>query len=287
MQPQFIVAGAAKAGTTALCEYLGRDPKIFMTSPKELDFFLRPRTPEDVEEYSVFFKNAGQLLAGEGSVSYLSNAQQAAPQLKANFPNLKLVFMLRNPVDRYVSDFWFYVAKGTIVNKRNLFENILLGKESLYIHNGKVNFRDYLIERGQYAQHLKIFMQYFDASQIHIIFFEDFIKEQERTIKDLYKFLGVDYVRKEQVVKQSNKTVYPGRMMPLFVLWKNVKRFLPTKIVNNKAFKDKLLGVKSLFFNNKKPKLSQASKEKLNKIYKTSITDLEVLLNKDLSHWKL
>lgn len=285
-QPQFIIAGAAKSGTTALCEYLGRDPQVFMTTPKELDFFLRERTEGDLKNYFNFFKEANGRVAGEGSVSYLSNSKWSAPQLKANFPDLKLIFMLRNPVDRYISDFWFYVAKGSVVNTPNLFDDILFGKKTLTLHAGKQDYKDYLIERGMYAKHLKEYMQHFDASQIYIIFFEDYIKKQEATIQSLYDFLGIANTHRESAVKQSNKTVYPGKLMPVYVMWKTVKKYLPQKLVANKQFKDKLLGVKALFFSNEKPKLNQAAREELKSIYKESIEDLELLLDKDLSHWK-
>lgn len=285
-EPDFVIAGAPKAGTTALCEYLGNDPKIFMTTPKELDFFIKKRTSDDVDDYLGYFKNADNLLAGEGSVSYLSGSEYSAPQLKQYFPNLKLVFLLRNPIDRYVSDFWFYVNKGTVINESNLFDDLLFGRKTLDIHRERIDFKNYLLERGMYAKHLKRFFEHFDSTAIHIIYFEDFVKDQKNTIKKLYEFLGIDYKHPVEIVKQSNKTMYPGKLMPLFVLWKKIKKFLPKKIVNNKEFKDKLLGIKNLFYSNNKPKLSQEARLELKNIYNDSIKDLERIVKRDLTHWQ-
>jgi hypothetical protein len=93
--PDFIIAGAAKAGTSSLCDYLGQHSDIYMTQPKELNFFNRNREDRELDSYLKYFEGAENQIPGEGSVSYLHYSKFSAPQLKKHFPDLKLIFMLR------------------------------------------------------------------------------------------------------------------------------------------------------------------------------------------------
>jgi hypothetical protein len=126
--PKFIIAGAAKAGTSSLCDYLGQHHDIFITQPKELNFFNNKRKDEELNRYLKYFDAAKNQVAGEGSVSYLQYSKCSAPQLKRYFPDLRLIFMLRNPIQRLYSDFWFNIHRGAVIYKTNLFEDVLFQK---------------------------------------------------------------------------------------------------------------------------------------------------------------
>ena len=126
--PDFIVAGAAKAGTSSLCNYLGQHEEIFITKPKELNYFNSWRKEEELGAYYKFFIGADDFIAGEGSVSYLNYSDITAIQLKKLFPEVKLIFMLRNPIQRYFSDFWFNINRGAVVYQKNLFDSLLFNK---------------------------------------------------------------------------------------------------------------------------------------------------------------
>ena len=116
--PDFLIVGAAKSGTTSLYHFLGQHPDIFMSAVKELGFFalkndVQFNGPGDMnaigccsvntlEAYSALFAEArGGVAAGESSNMYLYS-QEAPHAIKAAIPNVKLIAILRDPVERAV-----------------------------------------------------------------------------------------------------------------------------------------------------------------------------------------
>jgi hypothetical protein len=100
-RPDFVIAGAAKCGTTALFEYLSQHPSVFMPALKEPGFFSTDLIGgvSTLEEYRALFGPAPpQCLTGEASTRYLYSRVAIAGLLSHN-PNVKVITMLRNPVD--------------------------------------------------------------------------------------------------------------------------------------------------------------------------------------------
>ncbi|HEX9660552.1 MAG TPA: sulfotransferase [Rhodothermales bacterium] len=118
--PDFLVVGAAKSGTTSLYHLLRQHPDVFMSAVKEPGFFalknrdLQFNGPGDMnaigrcsvnslETYTALFDEAGSgVAAGEASNIYLYSPE-APPAIKAAIPNVKLIAMLRDPVERAFS----------------------------------------------------------------------------------------------------------------------------------------------------------------------------------------
>ena len=283
--PDFIIAGAAKCGTSSLCNYLNRHPKIFITQPKELDFFGREGVEVKMEKYCMHFQNKGDRIAGEGSVSYMPYSELAAPQIKKYIPDVKLIFMLRNPVERFYSEFWFNVNRGAVVNKKGLFEDVVFNRKMVHGPSDQgQTYRESLIHRGLYAQQIKKFSQYFGKHQMHLIFFEDFVKNKEKVLQEVFDFLGVDGASLEIPKEVYNKTQYPGKMNAVYVLWKRIKPYLPQQFIAR--HRKKFLKAKDWFFTEKKAPFSNEARKELIKIYSDSIIELEELSNRNLSHWK-
>jgi len=120
--PTFLIIGAAKSGTTSLWHYLRQHPQIFLTRHKEPNFFILeglelppfsgPAAPEilykkiykysvtDIDSYRTLFQEVSQEKAiGEASVPYLY-FPQAADRIKKYIPDVKMIVVLRNPIDR-------------------------------------------------------------------------------------------------------------------------------------------------------------------------------------------
>ena len=120
--PTFLVAGGARCGTTGLVEGLRRHPRIFVTDPKEPHYFALHRigasftAPGDAHtinrvavtdraQYLALYEEAGQaeppfLALGEGSVSTMYYYEESLPEVLSVNPDMKLVVLLREPVDR-------------------------------------------------------------------------------------------------------------------------------------------------------------------------------------------
>ncbi|MGL6339568.1 MAG: sulfotransferase family protein, partial [Waterburya sp.] len=119
--PNFLIIGAAKAGTTALHEYLQQHPQIYLTPTKETNFFafegeiinfqgtgdeaLKDFSITDLNTYQAEFEQVTQELAiGEACPSYLYYPQ-AATRIKQYIPDARLIVILRNPVERAYANF--------------------------------------------------------------------------------------------------------------------------------------------------------------------------------------
>jgi hypothetical protein len=100
-RPDFVIAGAARCGTTALHEYLSQHPRVFMPVLKEPGFFSvdLPGGVSTLEEYrSLFAAAPAEVLTGEASTQYLYS-RVAIERLAAHNPRVKVIVILRNPVD--------------------------------------------------------------------------------------------------------------------------------------------------------------------------------------------
>ena len=122
-KPNFLIVGAAKAGTTSLAKYLGAHPDIFIPEQKELRFFIKdtilqinPKDPLlegilkqsilDKEEYFSLF-DVKEKLTGDASVHYLYHHEEAILNIKKYVGDVHIIIMLRNPVKRAISNYEF------------------------------------------------------------------------------------------------------------------------------------------------------------------------------------
>ena len=180
--PNFLIIGAAKAGTTTLHAYLRPHPEIFMPARKELRFFAYGGTGDDysypvktLEEYEGYFAEAGDATAiGEATPRYL-RTPAAAGRIKAQIPDCRLVISLRNPVDQSFSAYLMGLRNGSVAP----------GTSYLAAIAAHPNFL-----RG-YAADLENYFGLFDRAQFHIIRFEDLVRDPLAVAGALYGFLGV------------------------------------------------------------------------------------------------
>lgn len=209
--PTFLVLGAAKCGTTTLCHALGRHPEVFVSDPKEPVFFER-EYERGLEYYrSRYFRDwSGEKAAGEGRVYHLY-LPFVARRIRETAPEARLVAILRDPVERTHSHWWHRRTRG---NERRSFgamveeelarldadetfplrESAELWRENFFpeapIH---ADLRQVpIVELGHYAEQLRRYFDLFPARQLRVLFFEEFIREQERQVRKLWEFLGVD-----------------------------------------------------------------------------------------------
>ena len=172
--PDFIICGTQKGGTTALKAYLQQHPQIHMP-PREIHFFSW-YYDKSIKWYKKHFKH-DHILNGEKSPSYMyPNPETVAERIHETIPKAKLIFMLRNPVQRAYSEYWMLVLNG---EENQPFSKAVWNKN-----------RDYL-ERGFYAKQIKKYLKYFDKNNIMILISEDFRKNRDERMKDVFKFLGV------------------------------------------------------------------------------------------------
>ena len=198
-QPNFILIGAAKSGTTSFYNYVKQHPSVYVSPVGKTNFFVSnfvggaarnedlDFTPEQIEKlnfpittpeaYQRLFQDVPveKIALGEISPMYL-NSFVAAQKIKSSNPDVKLIAMLRNPVDRAYSGYQMQLRQAN--EKRDFAAN--LDPEEIYIRG------------GFYYDQLKRFFDVFDREQIKIFLFEDFKQNPLQVIQEMFDFIGVD-----------------------------------------------------------------------------------------------
>jgi Sulfotransferase domain len=191
----FLIAGTQAGGTTALNAYLRCHPKLCMAAKKkEVNFFCNNAhftkgKPDYSKYHSYFHPNKSHALIGEATPVYMY-WHDAAKRIWDYNPKMKLIFLLRNPIDRAYShwnktryrhkdDVSFSYA---IENERERCREALPRQHKVYSY----------IDRGFYLQQLRRFWQYFPMEQT-LVLKNEYLKEQPtNALHDICYFLGVE-----------------------------------------------------------------------------------------------
>ena len=190
--PNFIIIGSQRCGTTSLYTYLAQHPQILTPIKKEMDFFSW-HFHRGIDWYLAHFPPAlaaGQFLTGEASPSYF-DSQSAPERLYSAFPEVKLVVLLRNPVDRAISQFYRLTElnwEGRSFDRAISDEVARLNQNPAYIIGGEPG--NYLA-RGRYVEFMKNWLAFFPKSQLLILKSEDFYAGAAATVKQVLDFLDL------------------------------------------------------------------------------------------------
>lgn len=210
--PDFIVIGAAKAATTSLCVALQYHPQIHIPSRKEINFFsMNDLYARGTDWYHDQFDAPHGALIGEGSVSYtFQDAHPAtAARIHAYRPEMKLIYIVREPIGRLISLYLQFQAAGVI-------GPVSFG-EALRTHRA-------LLDSGRYWKQISAYRNYFPDEQIQILFFDDWKQDAAVPLETCCEFLGVDrgldllVSRKTQTLGQARdtKALWALRSLPGF-----------------------------------------------------------------------
>ena len=307
--PNVFIVGAPKCGTSSLVTYMSEHPSIFMSDPKEPNYFARHlftayqkekirrlniSYKTNLIDYLDLFKNSkGKTVIGEASTRYI-RSKRALIEIKALNPNAKIIVMLRNPVDLVVS--WhkqkLYENQETVKNfskawdlqfermKGECLPERMWATDELFY--GKI---------GGLASQVEILLDIFNRKQICFIFFDDFVKDTKKEYARVLNFLNVDFDRKEYFpVINARKNI---RFHALYrLLCTRTYSYYRLKSILEKSLNIKLSGLtyctNRLFISTNKEKQNTFNKKikpKLVEYFKDEIRRLEILSNRDLSDW--
>lgn len=177
MKPNFIFIGPDKSGSTWLWRMLCQHPDVYVAPCKDIYYFDRYYS-KGADWYESHFRDAKQSSAiGEFSHDYLiSNV--ACARIKADLPNVKLITILRNPIDRAFSEY-LYIRKHCLINSDVSFRDAALAIPSI-------------LEGGMYARHLCGYLKKFDKEQLFLGNYEDIGARPDDFLLRLCVFLEID-----------------------------------------------------------------------------------------------
>ncbi len=297
MLPHFVVAGAAKAGTTALFEYLGQHPQLFLPHPKEPHYWafgdmklqvapygdgrtLSRRVVGNLADYERLFDTAqpGQV-RGEAAPTTLY-VERAADRLAARLPEVRVLMMLRQPADRAYSAYQFQRMRG--------FEPLsltdALAAEDERVEAGWQHMYHYR-RMGQYSAQVQRFVERFPAEQLHVIVYDDFVRDPLGVLKGVFGFLGVDDAF---VPPRTPRPMLSGTpRLPLvarMVSRPNVVRSLARSVVPRR-FRPAVVAPLRKASVRRDP-IDPTVWDELTASFADDISQLEVLIDRDLSAWR-
>jgi hypothetical protein len=199
MLPNFIVIGAAKAGTTALYWYLAEHPAVFMSGVKETNFFaygvdgqgrliygdpdVHKFPVKTLAEYEALFADPGGAQAvGEASPIYLE-CPQAPGRIRALLPDVRLVCCLRHPVERAYADYLMYLWRRgrRFEPARDLTPDAVWARPD-----------SRWMDVSRYHAQLARYYEIFPRDRIHVFLFDDLKRSTVDAVQGVYRFLAID-----------------------------------------------------------------------------------------------
>jgi hypothetical protein len=293
--PNFIIIGAAKAGTSSIFRYLGQHPEIFTSTPKEPSFFLFDSTVPhfngpgdeifyrtvvaDPEAYAALFaKTQGKKAVGEASTNYLHD-EHAARRIRDRIPDARLIVVLRNPIERAYSHYWMYRLAG---RETEGFASALDQEEDRRARHWGSGWQ--YARTGYYARHIRRYLEFFPRERLSITLYEDFERDPISFMKSLFGFLEIDDDFVPRMNVRYNVSGRPTSALTRFLLTSRhpVRQTLKDMIPRNvRVHLSARLRQKYL----SKPPMPPECRDRLRTMYRADIADLEDMLGRSLAHW--
>lgn len=286
--PDFMIAGFNRSGTSTLHHLLSLHPKICMSDPKEVHFFVvNDRYNKGLEHYNDYFKNCeeGQI-RGDASPTYIYKGQiykssikdyiwggdeDGIRRMKPIFPDMKMIVSLRHPVDNAMSNFEKTKVIGFEKPDAN-FEDALAEEE-----RGERKPQDthncYLY-KTRYNIHIQHLLEHYPKENILFLVFEDWTKNQQAAMDKICQFLGVP----EFTLPQEDVFLNEGKSTKMPFLKKVLEAVLPYRIAHGLYLR---IGTSEGY----KRQDDGAKSRLLKQYYAEDIKEMEKLTGLDLSRW--
>jgi hypothetical protein len=293
--PNFLIVGAAKGGTTSLYSYLLQHPEVFLTRVKEPCFFCFADNPPfyeggpniivSFEKYKELFKDSEKYKSrGEATAIYLYLYDTVIKNIKKYIPayeELKIVMILRNPVERAFSQYMHNVRD---MRENMPFEEAIKTEKLRKEQNVNTDF--FYLERGFYYDQVKAYLENFKNVKIYL--FEELISDTGSLMKDLCEFLEIENSIKFKTNEKFNVSGRPkSKILNRLVRENSIfKQFLKLVIPKKKRkkFASSMIN-KAYAINLEKEKINPETKQELKEYYREDILKLQQLINRDLSGW--
>ena len=300
--PNFLIIGAAKAGTNALYHYLRQHPQVYMSPWKEPKFFAFESEADlgfraangrdapvnasvilDQAEYEELFDDArdDELARGEASTHYLY-VERSPARIKALIPDAKLIAVLRNPVDRAFSSYQHLVRDDL----EPLDFGAALDAEPQRIAEHYAYLYRYT-DMGFYSEQLDRYEKTFPENQLCVLLYDDLRSDPEGTCRRIFSFLGVDEDFVPDMSGEYNRSGVPkNRFMHRLLnpsapmkrrLWNVTPRFA----------RERLLDAQTRMVNRnlQRQTMPEPERDRLRDVFREEVGRLETRLGRDLSHW--
>lgn len=273
----FMIIGAMKSGTSTLAEILSMHPEVCFCQEKEPHFFSKTSDwKTNLEDYKSLYHPQEQQICGEASTTYT-----CYPEFNKNIwddlyqfnPQLKLIYIMRDPVERIVSHYMHNYLRG--YTSETIEKDILT--KSTYI------------DRTRYFVQIRPYLHLFGHNKLLLLTLEELTNNQTITLNKIAQFLNIDEKEFDSIENiHANKSV--GETKPDV----RVDNFRQSKMVNmlrpmipkylRKIASNSLYQITQKEFTDR-PIMSDSLKKVICDLLSLDINEIEKIMGRELKEW--
>ncbi|MEM8946034.1 MAG: sulfotransferase domain-containing protein [Planctomycetota bacterium] len=289
--PDFLIVGAMKSGTTTLYEHLDSNPNVFMSTPKEPNYFsIDDIYEKGIHWYASLFASAKpDQVCGEASPSYsrFPRFADTTTRIAQTLPEVKIIYIMRHPVERFYSNYVFDRAYGHSDSIRETLRD-----------------RNYVLATSNYMLQIEKYLEHFSREQMLFLLLDDMHNSSRQVMSQVCDFLGVPNAAdarensiqanprgQNYITRQCNTSLQRFRQLPGMQL---VKRLIPGDLRGR--IRDRMLNqLPNSRLGKWMSRRHVAQTEPLTADLRTELLDrlaeptarLEQFLDRDLSAWRV
>ncbi len=193
--PDFLIIGTMKGGTTVLHEFINEHEQVAKAEKKEIHYFSL-HSDEDVQWYKQHFPCADGKLVGEASPTYFDMVNSGAipKNIKKLLPGVKLILIVRDPVERAISHFSHLCRVNKIPVLVDMDVNDFFGRSFSVAHR-QTGIIDYylslVLSFSTYFRKYQYYLNVFDKDQLLVLSNEELLRDPQTIMKRVFEFLGL------------------------------------------------------------------------------------------------
>lgn len=274
MLVDFMMIGAQKCGTTSLAAQLAQHPGICFCSTKEPGFFHQHADwREQLSSYHALYAPKPGQLCGEASTMYtfLPEWRETHQRLFTYNPDLKLIYIMRNPVERVISNY-----------THDLVRNFVKAGPDTAVFQDPV-----YLNRSRYAVQMRPYRELFGAEKILLLIFEEYVRDQGRALEQVATFLGINpqpfaemqAVHAHQSVGNYQLRSETARTVARSPLFRRLRAYVPAAVRQpiRRRFSQKL---------DVQPEFSSTLRREIWRFVEDDVAQIEAWLGRELTVWR-
>ncbi len=270
--PHFVIIGAMKSGTTTLYRYLDLHPDVDMSRDKETDFFVEEKTWKNgLNWYAAQFTGEDKV-RGEASPNYtkLRDFPGVPERMAQLVPDAKLIYIVRDPVKRAVSQFKHSYILGTLDADPNSFHG--------------THEYGHIMDASLYARQLAAFYEYYPKEAVLVLDFDDLITDPQAVMDQVFDHVGVSRQAISDLGAQNDSNELSKIPAP-------VLRFVQSPLgkqlaaLVSREMRDKVRGLLARGKQRQPPKFPDTLMEAMKSDLTADIDQFRSLTGKDFSKW--
>lgn len=265
--PNFLIIGAPRCGSTWLARNLMLHPDIFIPVQKELRFFTLDYK-KGLDYYASLFEDyQGEKMAGDATPHYMY-AENGPEKINQSLPGVKLIAILRNPVDRFLSDHLIKLSDEHGLGLEEIKKKIETSKDSVTFN------------KGLYYPYLKSYQEIFGRDRLLILLYDDLLTDSGGLLKTAYEYLDVDPNFESPLADfQMNSAFSTARSGKFVGYWLLHRIFFWMRLYKLSEYFEKINRIEADGW-------PEGYREWLAQQYQQPNIELGKFLNRDLSAWR-